>query len=199
MTSHPNRFRLQIAVLAGMLLLLTAVAAASAVSAGSAIFPRAAVDPSHGVNVGDGERHALDLSFGSLTPGEAVRARRVLVNDASLPVRYSLASASTNDDGKAVREVLRVTIRTADLGSGGEGTCSAFDGTTIYDGRLGADAAGFGSPRMGDQPGDRFLAAGEHETLCFEMRMSLAAGNQHQGAVTRTGWTIATEQVAGNP
>jgi hypothetical protein len=31
------------------------------------------------------------------------------------------------------------------------------------------------------------------------MRMTVAAGNRQQGAVTRTSWTIASEQVAGNP
>jgi hypothetical protein len=132
-----------------MLLLLTAAAAASAVSAGADIFHGAVVDGSGGLNVGAAERHALDLYFGSLTPGETVRARRVLGNDESLPVRYSLASASSDDDGKAIRDVLQVTIRTADLGSGTDGGCSAFNGPTLYDGSLGADAAGFGSPRMG--------------------------------------------------
>ena len=29
--------------------------------------------------------------------------------------------------------------------------------------------------------------------------MTLAAGNEHQAAKTRTHWTIAAEQVAGNP
>ena len=199
MTSRPTRFRVPLAILAGMLLLLTGVAAASAVSAEAGIFRAGDGDRSSRVNIGAVERQTLDLSFGSLTPGGAVRARRVLGNDESRSIRYSLASASSDDDRKGMRDVIDVTIRTADLGSGDDGTCARFDGSVMYVGPLGAGAAGFGSARMGDQPGDRFIAAGGQETLCFEMRMTLAAGNEHQAAKTRTHWTIAAEQVAGNP
>jgi hypothetical protein len=52
---------------------------------------------------------------------------------------------------------------------------------------------------MGDQAGDRFLASGGEEALCFEMAMSLDAGNGIQDSATTTVWTIAVEQVAGNP
>lgn len=194
-----DRTRLKIAILAGLLLVLTATAATSAASAGSAVFPQTHRDGSGAVNLGPGARHPLDWSLGGLTPGEAVRAREILRNDEGLAIRYALSSTSSDQDGKSVRDVLRIVIRTSDAGSSADGPCSAFDGGVLYDGPLGGDAAGFGDPRMGRQAGDRFLGPGEQETLCVEMRMPLSVDNDRQGARTSTTWTIASEQVAGNP
>ncbi len=52
---------------------------------------------------------------------------------------------------------------------------------------------------MGQQAGDRILGPGQRETLCIEITMPLDAGNAYQGAATSTTWTIAAEQVEGNP
>jgi hypothetical protein len=196
-TSRPTR-RIQTAMMAGILLLVTGAAATSAASVGSALFQHARADPA-GVTLGSGHRYSLDLALGSLMPGETIRARRLVTNEAGLAVRYALSSASADDDHAGLRDLLAVTVRTADLGSGVAGSCTAFDGRTLYDGRLGADAAGFGDARMGDQTGDRVLAPGGREALCFELRMGLDAGNEIQGSGTSTIWTIALEQVAGNP
>jgi hypothetical protein len=197
-TSRPTR-RIQIAMMAGILLLVTGAAAASAASAGSTLFQHAHADETGRVTVGSSHRYSLDLSLGSLMPGETVRARRLVGNEAGLAVRYALSSSSTDDDHRGLRDLLGITVKTADIGSGVAGSCTAFDGRTLYDGPLGPDAAGFGDARMGDQAGDRFLASGGEEALCFEMAMSLDAGNGIQGSATTMVWTIAVEQVAGNP
>jgi hypothetical protein len=146
-----------------------------------------------------GASRTFSLPVAGLSPGETVRGRELLVNDEAQNLRFAMRSASVNTDGKGIREIVRVTIKTADHGTGSEGTCDRFDGPTLYDGPLGAETAGFGDVAMGAQPGDRILAPGQLETLCFEVGMPLDAGNEYQGATTSTSWTIVAEQEAGNP
>jgi hypothetical protein len=193
----PSRLRLRVALVLGLLLVLGGAAVASAAT----LFPGAAGANQAGPSVDHrgSERQTLSIPTGSLTPGDTVRGRHVVANGASQSVRYSLSSASTNDDGKSVRDVFQVTIRLADPASGAAATCEAFDGQILYDGPLGASTAGFGDAQMGSQAGDRPLASGQSETLCFEITMPSETGNEYQGATTATEWTIATEQDAGNP
>ena len=190
--------RLRIAVMLGLVLLIFGAAAVSAASmtlpgVGGASRTRASSD------VPAGHPWTFSLPIGGLVPGETVRSREVVVNSESMAVRYSLTSASTDDDRKGLRDVLRVTIKTGDLGSASAATCEHFDGPTLYEGYLGANTAGFGDVLMGAQPGDRHLGPGQRETLCVELGMPLDAGNQFQGATTSTTWTIVLEQEAGNP
>jgi hypothetical protein len=198
MKSRTTRLRLRIAILLGVLLLL---AGAAAVSAASVTLPGAG-GAGHTGGSGSlevGARQTLGIPIGGLTPGQAERDRQVVVNGESQALRYSVSSVSADDDHLGVRDILRVTIRTADLGSGAAGTCERFDGPALYDGPLGTDAAGFGDARMGAQSGDRVLAPGATETLCFEIKMPIETGNEYQGATTATTWTVVAEQEAGNP
>jgi hypothetical protein len=153
--------------------LLAGAAAASAASAGSTSFQHAHVDEAGRVTVGSTHVSSLELSIGSLMPGEKVRARRVVAIEAGLAVRYALSNSSTDDDHRGVRDLVGITIKTADIGSDAAGSCTAFDGRTLYDGPRGAHAAGFGEARMGDQRGDRILVPGAEEALCFGMAMSI--------------------------
>lgn len=198
MKSRTAQLRLRIAILLGLLLLLAGAAAASAASL---TVPGGGRADHHGESgsLEVGARRTLSIRSGGLTPGQVERDRQVVVNGDSQPLRYSVSSASADDDHLGVRELLRVTIRTADLGSGPAGTCDRFDGPALYDGPLGADAAGFGGAQMGAQSGDRVLAPGASETLCFEIRMPIETGNEYQGATTATTWTVVAEQEAGNP
>ena len=181
--------------------LLLALVGAAAASADSDTRPSAGdLSPSGeagGVAVGD--RQTFNIPIGGLTPGDTARGSHTVANSSRQSLRYAVSSTSANDDGKAVRDVLLVTIKTADLDSGSAASCDRFDGPTLYDGPLGADTAGFGDGRMGNQSGDRLLAPGQRETLCIEINMSLDTGNEYQGATTSTTWTIVAEQAAGNP
>jgi hypothetical protein len=195
---RPSHLHLRIGIVLGILLF---VCAAGAAAAASITFPtmgasRQASEPA-GIAIGTGP--GFSLPVGGLDPGQESRGRQVVLNDERAALRYALRSASVNDDHKGVRDVLQVTIRTADLGSGSAGTCDQFDGTKLYEGPLGADGAGFGDAEMGGQPGDRILGPGEREALCIEIRMQSDAGNEYQGATTSTTWTIVAEQEAGNP
>ena len=179
---------------------LLLVGGAAAASAATDLLPATGQTggPNGARGVEGGDRVTLDIPIGGLEPGVATRGRHIVANTSGQPLRYALSSSSVNGDGKGLRDVVRVTIKTADPSSGSAGSCESFDGSTLYSGRLGATAAGFGDPRIGGHAGDRVLAPGQSEALCFEIEMPLDAGNEFQGAVTASVWTIATEQVDGN-
>ena len=181
-----------------MTVLLGGAAAASASSALVSIHA-ARAHPGEGRGVERGERRMLRVPVEGLAPGEAIRSQELILNTDGQALRYALSSASVDEDGKGIHDILRVVIRTADLGSGSTPSCERFDGPTLYRGPLGSETAGFGDVRTGGQPGDRVLASGEGETLCFEVTMPLSAGNEYQGASGSTTWALAAEQAAGNP
>jgi hypothetical protein len=130
----------------------------------------------------------IDMPAAGAVPGAVSRVRHIIANTTGAALRYALKSESANADGKGLRSVLNVTIT----------ACDGADPTPLYTGPLGPATAGFGDTRIGADPGDRVLEPGERATLCFETAMSPAAGNEFQGATTRTTWTIRSEQVAGN-
>lgn len=142
---------------------------------------------------------ALALTTTGLMPGDQITDDVVVENDGNAELRYAMTSSSTNDDLKALRGALTVTIKTADL-STPSSPCNDFDGAlTLYDGVLGAATAGFGNPAPGDQGADRTLAAGANETLCFRVTLPSVTGNAYQGATTTTTFTFDAEQVSSNP
>jgi hypothetical protein len=53
-------------------------------------------------------------------------------------------------------------------------------GTVLYDGNF-ATGNKFGDPSVEIAPGDRQLASGESEVLCFELFFPWGAGNVYQG------------------
>jgi hypothetical protein len=196
-TRRARRHRKASCFLAFALLL---VGGAAAASAAPDLFPVTGQTggPNGARGVEDGDRVTLNIGLDGLAPGAATRGRHIVANTSRQRVRYALSSSSVNGDGKGLRDVVRVTIKTADRSSGSAASCDSFDGSTLYSGRLGATSAGFGDARIGGHAGDRVLAPGQHEALCFEIGMPLDAGNEFQGAITASVWTIATEQVAGN-
>jgi len=98
---------------------------------------------------------------------------------------------ATNDDAKGLRDELVLTVR--DEGSG----CGTFDGAVLYTGAL--SAAAFGDPAQGAQAGDRVLAAGADEVLCFRIALPIGSGNAFQDAATSATFTFSAEQTANNP
>jgi hypothetical protein len=78
--------------------------------------------------------------------------------------------------------------------------CDAFDGTSVLAATtLGASGAGFGDVTAGDDTGDRTLAAGANETLCFRVTLPGPTGNAFQAATTTTTFTFDAEQTSNNP
>ncbi len=140
----------------------------------------------------------FELDAADLVPGDVVATPLVVRNDGSLELRYAITS--TVDDAVLADELL-LTIRT------GVTACDA----------VGADAAGtllagpvrlggltgdtvLGDPARGQDPGDRVLAAGGSELLCF--RAELPASATEAAAAGRTVSStlrLDAEQTAVNP
>ncbi len=141
----------------------------------------------------------LTLTTSALMPGDTVTDDVVVENVGTGQLRYAMTSASTNGDGLALRDALTLTIKTIDVTTPGS-PCNDFDGsTTLYSGALGASGASFGNPAAGSHSGDRTLATGANETLCFRVSLPSATGNGSQGATTTTTFTFDAEQTSSNP
>jgi len=131
------------------------------------------------------------LTSANMMPGDTVTNGLVVSNAGTGALRYAMTGASTNADAKNLMNQIVLTVKT--LGT----SCAAFDGTTLYTGNLVAPF--FGDPATGAQAGDRALASGVSETLCFRANLPLATGNTFQNATTTTTFTFTAEQTANNP
>ena len=139
---------------------------------------------------------AIAISFTNMVPGDSVTRPVLVANVGSVDFRYSMTSVATNTDGRALKDQLVFTIKTADGGGG----CTAFTGTTIYTGDLDSSTGKIlGDPATGAQPGDRNLASSLSETLCFRGALPTTAGNIYQSATTTATFTFDAEQTANNP
>jgi len=142
---------------------------------------------------------ALTLSTAGMVPGDSVTDDVVVENDGSVQLRYALSTTSTNPDAKALRDVLTLTVKEPDVSTPGT-PCNDFDGASVLAATvLGASGAGFGSPAVGAQAGDRVLAAAANETLCFRVTLPSGTGNAYQAATTTTTFTFDAEQTPNNP
>jgi len=142
---------------------------------------------------------ALVLTTSALMPGDSVTDDVVVENDGTAQLRYAMTTASTNPDAKALRDALTLVVKTIDVTSPAS-PCNDFDGaSTLYNGVLGASTAAFGDPTAGSNTGDRTLAAGANETLCFRVSLPSSTGNSAQGATTTTTFTFDAEQTSSNP
>ena len=143
---------------------------------------------------------ALTLTTTGMVPGASVTDDVVVESDGSMELRYSLSTATTNADAKALRDVLTLTVKTIDVTTPAA-PCDNFDGSTtvLAATALGAAGAGFGDITAGAQAGDRVLAAAANETLCFRVTLPAGTGNAYQGATATTTFTFDAEQTASNP
>ena len=147
----------------------------------------------------DAKIDGLTLSISPLMPGDLVTDDVVVENDGTAELRYSISTATTNPDTKALRDALSLTVKTIDVTTPGT-PCDNFDGaSTLYTGILGASTAAVGSPAAGAQAGDRTLAGLSNETLCFRISLPLATGNAYAAASAVTTFTFDAEQTANNP
>lgn len=178
------------------------------VSLGSSVMSLAAFTDQASVSAGfdtgtivlDGTKiSGLVLTTTAMMPGDSVTDDVEIENDGTAQLRYAMTSSSTDADGKGLRTVLTLTIKTIDVTSPGS-PCNDFDGsTTLYDAAIGATSASFGNPTAGAQAGDRTLAAAANETLCFRVHLPAGSGNTLQGASTTTTFTFGAEQTSSNP
>jgi predicted ribosomally synthesized peptide with SipW-like signal peptide len=189
---RPRRKR-PLIVLVGMLV----VGALTAATMSLAIFTDTASVDSNAFTAGKIDINATPAStlvaFTNQFPGKVVGPNALLVsNDGTGEMRYAMTSVSTNVDTKGLRNqlVLDVSLMTG-------ATCATVNPTPIYNGPL-ADAV-IGDPAEGGQTGDRILAAGASETLCFTTTFPRSSGNTFMLAATDTTFTFDAEQTYVNP
>ena len=140
------------------------------------------------------------VTFSGMVPGDSVTNPIVVTNPAgSGALRYAMSSTATDADGKALKDLLVLTVKTIDVTTPGT-PCDNFDGTQLYTGDLDStDGKIIGDSAQGAQAGDRSMAVNTAETLCFRVNLPLATGNGAQSATTTATFTFDAEQTANNP
>jgi camelysin-like metallo-endopeptidase len=129
-------------------------------------------------------------SITAMMPGDASTQALTVTNAGTGDLRYSMSTVATNTLGTQ----LQLTVKTQDAGGG----CAAFTGTSVI-AATALNGAGFGSSTQGAQAGDRNLAAGASEVLCFRVSLALSTGNAYQGVSSAATFTFDAEQTANNP
>jgi Camelysin metallo-endopeptidase len=123
-----------------------------------------------------------------ILPGDTGNKTVQVNNTGTGALRYAMTSTADNTDGKNLRSQLTLTIS--------PGTCAA-PGAPIYSGPL--NGASLGNVAQGAQTGDRNVASGGTDNLCFAWAFDIAAGNPYQAATTTATFNFAAEQTANNP
>lgn len=128
------------------------------------------------------------LGLTLMVPGNTTAGVITVKNNGSVPFKYTVTSAATNADTKALRDgvVAKVTTDATVTGSGQARTCASAaisgSGTTITGGLITTG---------------RQLAAGATETLCFQVTLPTNASTLLQGATTTATLTFtATSDLA---
>jgi hypothetical protein len=128
------------------------------------------------------------FSPGVVMPGDSGQATVTVANTGTGALRYAMSSSATNTDSKNLRSQLALTISA--------GACGATTGT-LYTGAL--QGAAFGSSTQGAQAGDRPVAAGANDPLCFAWDLPLVTtGDAFQDATTTATFTFDAEQTKNN-
>ena len=128
------------------------------------------------------------FSATDIVPGYTETQPITVQNNGTSQFRYALSTAATN----ALGDQLTVEIRA-------QGTsCAAFDGAVVL-ATTALDGAGFGSSAQGANAGDRVLAGGASEVLCFRVSFPLTSNDTYQGTSSTATFTFDAEQTANNP
>lgn len=129
------------------------------------------------------------LNLTTLLPGDKVTAPLTITNSGDGDLRYAMSSSSTL---ATLTDGMTGTVRS------GVTTCSTAGflatGSQVVTGTL--SSLGFGSANQGADSGDRTLAAGASEVLCFQAELPLGALNALQGLSATVTFTFAAEQTS---
>jgi len=131
---------------------------------------------------------ATAFNVSNMMPGDSGSQTLTVSNTGTGALRYAMTSTADNTDGKGLRAQLNLTVQA--------GTCAA-PGATLYSGAL--NGAAFGNPAQGANAGDRNVASGGSDSLCFSWSFPLSSGNAYQNAATTAVFTFDSEQTANNP
>jgi spore coat-associated protein N len=134
---------------------------------------------------------AVMTAITGMMPGDIASDSLTISNAGNATLRYAMTTVATN----ALGGQLTTEVRAEDAGGG----CAAFTGAVIVAGGTTLNGAGFGSVAQGPQAGDRTLAGGASEVLCFKVTLPSLTPNAFQGATSTATFTFAAEQTANNP
>jgi hypothetical protein len=126
-------------------------------------------------------------TFGAaaMFPGDKGEQTVTVLNDGTGELRYAMTSTET-DPGNLL-DVMTVEIFA--------GACDA-KGASLFSGAF--SAAALGSATQGSQAGDRVVAAGATDSLCFAWELPLDTGDAFQTVSATTVFNFIGEQTANN-
>jgi spore coat-associated protein N len=134
---------------------------------------------------------AVLTAISAMMPGDVAADSLTISNAGTADLRYAMSTSATN----ALGDELELAVREEDADAG----CDDFDGAVVVAAGTTLDGASFGDAATGAQAGDRVLAAGSSEVLCFQVSLPLATANAFQGATSDATFTFDAEQTANNP
>ena len=141
------------------------------------------------------------LAVDPMAPGDAIVDDLTVNNDGTLELRYAVKSTTTGSAVLAGQLDLTIWDEAAE-GADANATCDATaPGTVLYGPADLGSAAGtnvVGNPTLGDDAGDRALAAAASEVLCFKVSLPLASDNTYQGLLVSATFDFTAEQTANN-
>jgi hypothetical protein len=131
-----------------------------------------------------------NTTFGAddILPGDTGEQDITVSNTGTGRLRYALdvdAALSDDTDGLAAQMTLEIFA----------GTCAA-KGASLYTGSLWG--AALGDAAQGADTGDREVAAGDTDALCFAWELPLTTDNDFQAASTQVAFTFEGEQTKNN-
>jgi hypothetical protein len=206
-TTVPNRTRRRRRRMVAMLLVALTAGTIGAASFSLAIFTSTATVGANAFTTGTiilGVAPATAIfTSANMMPGDAVPAgvpgQAVTVsNTGTGALRYAISGLSTDADGKHLNTQLLIIVRQPDGNAGS--SCTLMTGNSLFNAVV--PTAGLnmvGDPTQGNQAGDRTLAAGTSETLCFKASLPIGTGNAYQAATSTYTFTFQAEQTANNP
>jgi hypothetical protein len=139
-------------------------------------------------------RRSVDLSVVGMTPGDRARGRLDIVNDGTLPIRYSLAVSFNGSSPAALvlAEELEIQIWTAT-------TCGIRppSAASVLTPRRPLAPAGvvFGNPDIGPDRGDRELTVGGTDTICYSIELDIDASNAVATKTLRQQFVVQAEHL----
>jgi spore coat-associated protein N len=134
---------------------------------------------------------AVVTAVTGMMPGSVAADSLTISNLGNATLRYAMTTAATN----ALGGQLTVAVRAEDAGGG----CAAFTGAVVVAAGTTLNGAGFGSSIQGPDAGDRVLAGGASEVLCFRVTLPMLTGNAFQGVSSVATFTFNAEQTLNNP
>lgn len=147
----------------------------------------------------------LALGMEGMMPGDRFTAAVEIRNDGGQELRYAVTAVpATAGDPADLASALTVAVHTADADAPGTAAdadpCDQASGTLLRDAAdVGPSAALVGDASTGAHAGDRTLAAGAAEVLCFTIELPITTGNAYQAASTSISFGFASEATANNP